>query len=301
MINLLGLLIIAAFAFSGYKRGLVRMFASLLALAVAGLVCQPLAGLGAIPLGSSLPKVLHPLGGALVSGIVLFILFDLLIGIPLKKQAKRREEAGQPKVLPWEAYTGLVFGLVWGFAIVVLIFSGIAAIGRAQRAVRRSEAMVSYRSKHPGPWGTITETDMRQELLVGPPPEKGEAWAEQVESSVFAPVVDSVNPLDQKVEKTLTDLSVVCNDPQLFVLFQAHPQVQKFMGHPVMVALAQDPQIAESIRAGNYREVMDNPKISQVASDPVLRQQLKDLKIDQLLAEIREQSYKLPRGRTRQR
>jgi len=47
--------------------------------------------------------------------------------------------------------------------------------------------------------------------------------------------------------------------------------------------------------------VMDNPKISQVASDPVLRQQLKELKIDQLLAEIREQSYKLPRGRTRHR
>jgi hypothetical protein len=31
------------------------------------------------------------------------------------------------------------------------------------------------------------------------------------------------------------------------------------------------------------------------------RRSLKELKIDQLLAEIREQSYKLPRGRTQQR
>ncbi len=301
MINLIGLLLIALFAFSGYKRGLVRMLASLMALAVAGLICQPFSGLGAIFLPSSVPKVFAPLGGALVAGIFLFLVLDFLIGIPLKKQAKAREEAGEPRVLPWEAYSGLVFGMVWGLGISVLVFSGIAAIGRAQRAVRRSEAMVSYREKHPGPWGTIMEKDLRQVLQVGPPPEQGEAWAEMVEDSVFAPVVDRVNPLDEKMEKTLTDLSVVCNDPQLFVLFQAHPKVQQFMANPVMISLAQDPQIAESIRAGNYKEVMDHPKISQVAQDPVLRQQLKELKIDQLLAEIREQSYKLPRNATRRR
>ncbi|MFN8607843.1 MAG: hypothetical protein U0931_09940 [Vulcanimicrobiota bacterium] len=301
MINLIGLLLIALFAYSGYKRGLVRMFASLLALAVAGLLCQPFSGLGAIFLPSSVPKVFAPLGGALIIGIIFFIILDFAIGIPIKKQAQAREEAGQPKVLPWEAYSGLVFGMVWGLGISVLIFSGIAAIGRAQRAVRRSDAMVTYRAKHPGPWGTIKETELRQVLDVGPPPEQGEVWAEQVESSFFAPVVDKVNPLNEKMEKTLTDLSVVCNDPQLFAIFQAHPQVQEFMSNPVMVGLSQDPQIAEAIRAGNYKDVMDNPKITQVAQDPVLRQKLKELKIDQLLAEIREESFKLPRNVPRRR
>ncbi|MBS2036618.1 hypothetical protein JST97_16630 [bacterium] len=301
MINLIGLLLIGLFAYSGYKRGLVRMFASLLALAVAGLLCQPFKGLGAIFLPSSVPKIFAPLGGALVIGVVLFIVLDFAIGIPIKKQAKAREEAGQPKVLPWEAYTGLAFGVVWGLGISVLIFSGIAAIGRAQRVVRRSDAMVTYREKHPGPWGTIKETELRQVLEVGPPPEQGEVWAEQVENSIFAPVVHQVNPLDEKMEKTLTDLSVVCNDPQLFTLFQAHPKVQEFMSNPIMVGLSQDPQIAEAIRAGNYKEVMDNPKISQVAQDPVLRQKLKELKIDQLLTEIREESYKLPRHAQRSR
>lgn len=296
MINLIGLLLIALFAYSGYKRGLVRMFASLLALAVSGLLCQPFSGLGAIFMPSSVPKIFAPLGGALVMGVIFFIILDFLIGIPIKKQAAAREEAGLPKVLPWEAYTGLAFGIIWGLGISTLIFSGIAAIGRAQRVVRRSEAMLTYREKHPGPWGTITEKELSQVLLVGPAPEQGEVWAEQVENSFFAPVVDKVNPLDQKMEKTLTDLSVVCNDPQLFTLFQTHPKVQEFMSNPVMLGLAQDPQIAESIRAGNYKEVMDNPKIAQVAQDPVLRQKLKDLKIDQLLADIREQSFKLPRN-----
>lgn len=301
MINLIGLLLIALFAYSGYKRGLVRMFASLLALAVAGLFCQPFSGLGAFFLPSSVPKIFAPLGGALVVGIIFFVILDFAIGIPLKKQAAAREEAGQPKVLPWEAYTGLAFGMVWGLGISVLIFSGIAAIGRAQRAVRRSDAMVTYREKHPGPWGTIKETELRQVLDVGPPPEQGEVWADQVENSLFAPVVDRVNPLDEKMEKTLTDLSVVCNDPQLFTLFQANPKVREFMSNPVMVGLSQDPEIAESIRAGNYKAVMDNPKITQVAQDPVLRQKLKELKIDQLLSEIREESYKLPRHAQRSR
>jgi hypothetical protein len=301
MINLIGLLLVALFAYSGYKRGLVRMFASLLALAVSGLLCQPFNGLGAIFLPASVPKLFAPLGGALVVGIIFFIILDFLIGIPIKKQAVAREEAGLPKVLPWEAYTGLVFGMVWGLGISLLIFCGIAAIGRAQRAVRRSDAMLVYREKHPGPWGTITEKELSQVLQVGPPPEQGEVWAERVEDSFFAPMVDKVNPLDEKMEKTLTDLSVVCNDPQLFTLFQAHPKVQEFMANPVMIGLAQDPQIAESIRAGNYKEVMDNPKIAQVAQDPVLRQKLKELKIDQLLADIREQSFKLPRNVPRRR
>ena len=292
MINLIGLLVIALFAYAGYRRGVLRMAASLIALAVAGILAQPLAGLGALPLGSRVPLVFHPLGGAVVAGLVLFVLFDLLFGIPIKRQMKRREEEGEPLVPPWEAYTGLGLGTIWGLGILVLTLTGINAIGHAQRAMRHSDAEVNYRSFHPGPWMTIPDEQLKMAE-----PERSEFWSAQVEESVFAPLVNKVNPIDDKVEKTLGDLSVVCNDPQLFALFQQHPKVQAFMGNELLVGLSQDPEIARAIQEGNYRGLMDHPKIAEVAQNRQLMRQLKDFHVDELLQEVREKSQSLPRGR----
>ena len=296
MINLIGLLVIALFAYGGYRRGVVRMAASLLALAIAGIFCQPFAGLGALPLGSNVPLVFHPLGGALVAGLVLFVIFDLLLGIPINRQAKKREEAELPKVAPWEAYTGLGLGAIWGLGILVLTLSGINAIGRTQRAMRHSDAEVTYRAQHPGPWMTIPDSQLTMAA-----PERSEEWSMMVEESVFSPIVNKVNPIDTKVEKTLGDLSVVCNDPQLFMLFQQHPKVQAFMGNELLVGLSQDPEIAKAIQEGNYRSLMDNQKIADVAKDRAMMRQLKDFHVDELLAEVREQSQSLPLDQPRRR
>jgi hypothetical protein len=289
MLNGIGLIVIALFAYGGYRRGVVRMAASLLALALAGLFCQAFAGLGALPLGSRVPLVFQPLAGSLLAGLVLFVLFDFLLGIPIKRQAKWREEEELPKVSPWEAYTGLGLGIIWGLGILVVSLAGLNAIGRTQRAIRHSDAVVSYRAQHPGPWMTIPETQLI--LAAAAPAEIGSIM---VEESIFSPLVTRVNPVDSKVEKTLSDLSVVCNDPQLYGLFQQHPKVQAFVSNPVLVRLSQDPEIARAIAEGNYRGLMDHPKIAGVAQDRALIRQLKELRIEELLEEVRQQSTTLP-------
>jgi len=293
MINLAGLLIIAMLAYSGYRRGILRMASSLVALALAGLLAQPFSGLGSLALGSSVPRVFLPLGGALVAGIALFVLLDLVLSIPLNRQAKKREEEGLPKVLPWEAYTGLGLGALWGLLLLTLIGVGVSAIGRTQRAIRRSDAEVAYRVKHPGPWVALAPTQLTMAEASG-----AESMASAVEESVFSPLIDRFNPIDEKVEKTLGDLSIVCNDPALYVLFQRHPKIQTMMGNPVLVGLSQDPEIASAIQEGNYKKLMDNSKICEVAQDKEMIRQLKDLQIDQILQEIRQQSQTLPEART---
>jgi len=292
MINLIGLLVVVVFAYLGYRRGLVRMAASLIALAVAGIFAQPFGGLGAAILGSSVPLVFRPLAGALLAGIVLFVILDLLINIPVNRQARRRDEAGEPKVLPWEAYSGLFLGAFWGLGILTLCLTGINAIGRTQRAIRHSDAVVTYRAKHPGPWIAVQERE-----LVMAAPERAEVVSLLVEESVFAPLVKKVNPIDAKVEQTLGDLSVVCNDPQLFALFQQHPKVQNLMKDELLVGLSQDPEISKAVLEGNHRSLLDHPKIAAVANDRRMIRQLKDFRVDELLAEVREQSKSLPQGR----
>lgn len=294
MINLIGLIFLALFGFLGYRRGILRMAASLIALVVAGLLAQPLSGLGAVFVPSNVPKIFHPAAGALLAGLGLFVLADLLLGYGLKRQATQREEAGLPKVLPWEAYSGGVLGACWGVIMLTIVLGGISAIGRAQRVVRRSDAQVAYRLQHPGPWGVVDDAH-----LTMAPAEVAESWTLEVEESVFSPLVRKVNPIDDKVEKTLTDLSVVCNDASLYRLFQGHPKVRQFTSDPKFAALAQDPEIAKLIQEGNYRGLMDNDKIGQLAADKATVQQLKSFHIDQVLEEIRKQSQSLPQERVK--
>lgn len=289
MINLVGLLIIAAFAYSGYRRGLVRMSASLLALLVAGILAQPLSGLGALPLGQSVPLLFRPMAGALVIGLVLFIVFDLLIGIPLGKRARARQEAGEPRVAPWEAYAGMAVGGVWGLAILVLALAGLNSIGHAQQAMRYSDARMTYREQHPGPWVEPPESELH---LVEP--ERVEVISMSVDRSVFAPLVNKVSPIDEKVEQTLEDLRVVVNDPQLMALFMANSRVRTLMENETLVELTRDPEINAALRAQNYRGLMDNPKIVAAADDRVLMWKLRELHIDELLAEVRKSSQSLP-------
>ena len=293
MVNLLGLLVIALFAYSGYRRGLVRMAASLLALLVAGLLAQPLAPLGALPLGSSVPLLLKPLAGAVVMALILFVVFDLLIGIPLRKRTRAREDEGLPRMAPWERPMGLVLGAFWGLGILTLCLAGINAAGHAQRAMRQSDAQIAYREKHPGRWTVVPVTELHLAE-----PERAEVMSTSIDESVFAPLVVKVNPIDDKVEKTLEDLRVVVNDPQLMALFMANERVRTLMENQTLQGLAKDPEIAASLRAGDYRGLMDNPKLAAVTEDRVLMWRLRELHIDGLLEEVRQSSQSLPGEKT---
>jgi hypothetical protein len=266
------------------------MAAALGALLVAGLLAQPLAPLGALPLGSSVPLMLKPLVGAVIVGLVLFVVFDLLIGIPLGKRTKRREEEGLPKLAPWERSLGLVLGMFWGLGILTLCLAGINAAGHAQRAMRYSDAQMVYREKHPGPWTEIPVTELKLAE-----PQRAEIMSYTIDGSVFAPLVVRVNPIDEKVEKTLADLRVVVNDPELMALFQNNFKVRTLMENQTLQSLARDPEVAAALRAGDYEGLMNNPKIVAVTDDRVLMWRLRELHIDTLLEEIRESSQSLRR------
>lgn len=289
MVNFLGLLVIALVAYSGYRRGILRMAASLLALLVAGLLAQPLAPLGALPLGSSVPLLLKPLAGALVIGLILFVILDVLIGIPLKKRSKQRLDDGLPALTAWERSLGLVLGVFWGLGLVTLTLAGINAAGHAQRAMRHSDARVAHREQHPGAWREVPVTELKLAE-----PENAEVMSESIDRSLFAPLVVKVNPVDEKVEKTLADLRVVVNDPELMKLFMSNFKVRTLMENETLQALAKDPEIAASLRAGDYRGLMDNPKLAAVTEDRVLMWRLRELHIDQLLEEVRQSSQSLP-------
>lgn len=92
---------------------------------------------------------------------------------------------------------------------------------------------------------------------------------------------------------------MVVNDPELMKLFMSNDKVRTLMENQTLQSLAQDPEIAASLRAGDYRGLMDNPKLAAVTEDRVLMWRLRELHIDQLLEEVRQSSQDLPSGEGR--
>lgn len=292
MINLLLLLSLAVFALLGYKRGFLKMVCSLGALLVASILGNLTSGLGGKMVSSQVPGLLQPLVGTLLMGLIWFVIADFLLGRVVKREMDLREDRGEPRIPRWEAITGGVMGAGWGVLFLTVVLAGVSAIGRAQRVVRVSNAEVQYRAQHPGPW---VEVSLKELPLM--PAEVAETWAGMVEESMLATVVDRVNPLNDQVERTLTDLSVVVNDPGLMVIFMGHPKVQQMMNHPKLQELAQNPEVNGLLQSQDYRALMDHPAILKLARDREIQRELKGFAIDQVLADIRKSSQSLPTER----
>lgn len=289
LINFLGLLVLLVFGYIGYRRGAMRMVTMLAALAVAGLLAKPTAGLGTAMVGGSVPLTLAPMVGTLVMGFLWFALLSLPLEHKFGKRQKQREEEGLPRVEQWDALVGVMFGLVWGLLLFALCLGGVASAGRATRAMRRAQAEVSYRSTHPGPWLEVDDAQLKLQ-----PAEGVERWTAMVEDSAFSPVVEKVAPISAKTEKTLTDMNVVVNDPQLLRAFQRHASVQTFVSNPKVQELAADPEITQLAAAGDYSGLLNHPKVAALAKDESLVRLVKGLDFEKLVQDVRESTRSNP-------
>ena len=282
MVNLIALVVLALFGFVGYRRGILSMACSFTALLLAGIWAPYVAPLLA-PLMGFVPLALSWLAGAVVGGLLLFVLADYALHTPLRRRLKRRKEEDLPPLPPGEALAGIVPGMIWGCVLMGLVFGGVSAIGRAQRAMRRAQAELDYRVQHPGPWVRIDDS----KLGLGPP-QGAELWVARVDDSLLAPVVNKVTPIDQGVEQTLSDFNVAVQDPTLNQQLVQHPKVQSILQDPRMLDLAQDPEIQSAVRGQDYQALMNHPKIAALLQDKEFLDRFLSLHRDRVIDELRQ-------------
>lgn len=265
--TLYGAALILVFALLGYFRGALRIVAAVLSLAAAAPLAMALAP-HFTELAASLPhvpKALAPFAAILLAGIIFFIALILIAEILLRVRKRRREERNLPPMEPWERWGGAILGASWGLFLVVLIFVGIDIIGSFESAM------------------TGITTDPKKTAAK---PGEFTALKEEVETSIFAPLVQKANPVDEKVARTFQNLTTVISDPALFEKFTNHPTVAKLARHPRLIAVAQDPEIQQLIQQNDFYGLLDNPKIAELLQDKELFLQLKDVDMEAILTEI---------------
>ncbi len=302
LFTLLGLMVIIISGVSGYFRGVLRIFASFLALFLAALLAGPLSFLfsGAVGNWKAVPLSLEPGATFLLSAFIVFFIAGALCEVFLSLREKKLKEKNLPVRGKIEAYTGAALGTLWGLFVVILIFTSIEIIGTVDMGMNKAMAQINHMrtlreiysqdntinpvqefpfQNTPGPDVTPVPVPTPQESRFGD-------IKEEVDSSIFSPVVTYVNPVDDKTLQVFEDLLIVTGDPELFARFQSHPVIAGLAKNPGILALAEDEDIQYYIQNQQYGELLDNQKISELLNDRDLFEELRDVDMQQILTEV---------------
>jgi hypothetical protein len=215
------------------------------------------------------------LAGALLALIVYGVIASL--GSILFKRTSQQTSGTVRLVF---GLSGALVGFCFGLFFIWMILVGIRSIGSV------AEAQVSARPK-PEPEPRPVRSSRRQE----PPPARAQfdpdsitAFMARLKNSIeLGPVGDALKKTDvtpASVYQTLHDVGTICANPESAQRFLSFPGAVELSLHPKIVALRNDPEIADLISQGRLLELLHHPRILEAANDPTLVERVKkfDLK-----------------------
>ena len=295
----------------GWARGVTKLGVAFLALVVASALAGPLHPLTAwVFKGAGVPKLLIPSLATLSTGFLLFFLFA---GLALH-WAKNRTGDERPS---WDAPLGAVAGTIWGLTLVLLTLTGLATVGRLDRAMRVGTAESAIRSEARRQFEKEAEVELRplrptmsakryeqeklkfiaeaEETFYVEPAEvrkrAGEGTLDtflvDLDHSPFEKVVEKVTPVTVNTENILRDLTIVVGNPELFEKFRSHPTVSELMNDPHMLALSENADVAQAVLDGRYRDLLDHPKMIEAVENQEVREKFSKIDIAQILEQVR--------------
>jgi hypothetical protein len=129
----------------------------------------------------------------------------------------------------------------------------------------------------------LDPAELREKTVPGPL----DSFLIDLKHSPFESAIDSVSPVNEKVEDVLRDLTIVMGDSTLMARFLEDPTVKGLMDDPVVKDLSSDPEIASAIIESRYRDLMDNPKILDAVERPEVRARFAKVDIAGILKRVR--------------
>jgi len=245
LVGAVGLVILMAWR--GWRLGIVRQTLSLVALGAGYL--------GGYLFGGYLIPILRPLGfpdrvltifGATILGFLIYVSASVASGILFKRTSQ--QSVGLIRL--GFGFSGALLGAGFGVFLVLVCAIAIRLIGSVADAEMHP---------HPQQRGAPTPTAAARRLA---------ALKHSLESGQAGAFLQQVDPVPEKVYSTLGRVGELAASPQGLERFTNDRQVQHVSAHPKILALRDDPQIAEAVRAGDFFSLLRNPNVIAAANDP---------------------------------
>ncbi len=266
-------LLVAYQAWRGWRRGVVRQMACMVAIASA-YVAAIFGGRLLVPWlrPLALPDpLLAALGGALC-GLVAFAAVMLASTLLFKKTSQQPIAIVRLGYGTLGALIGGLFGvfLVWIAVLSIRVLGTLAeadvAISSAHRRTTERRLKVDARSR-PSAKGVRQIAEMKRSL------EEGTTGA----------VVEQVDPIPDRLYAMLGKLGQMFSDEQSMERFMSHPGVRPLAQHPKIVALQEDPVIARDVLSRNYFGLIRNQRIVEAANDPGIGELMRHVEFEKAL------------------
>jgi hypothetical protein len=221
--------------------------------------------------------VISMIGGALLAMIVYGVISSL--GAILFKRTAQQSSGSVRFVF---GLSGALVGLCFGAFFLWLILVGIRSVGsiaeaqvqaRPQTEATRepSTRSVDPRIDEPAPLRNLDADSVAAFVA---------RLKNSVELGTVGDVIKKTDVTPDSVYQTLNDVGTVVANPQSARRFLSFPGAVELAQHPKIVALKNDPEIADIIAQGRILELLNHPRLREAANDPTLVEQVKkfDLK-----------------------
>jgi hypothetical protein len=104
-----------------------------------------------------------------------------------------------------------------------------------------------------------------------------------LELGLLGSVFKNSDPISQRTYETLEKVGSVLSTPERTQKFLTFPGAHELAEHPKIVALRNDPEIADLIAQGRFFDLLQNPRVIEVANDPVLAERVRKFDIQRAL------------------
>jgi Colicin V production protein len=263
----------------GWRRGIARQLARLGAL-IAAYFAAFYAGRIVMPLLRPVLKMPDVVLSILAGGVLALLVYAIISGLGtiLFKRTSQHDSAF---VRLLYGLTGAIFGLFFGAFLVWLLVFGVRSLGAVadakvrQDAANQTNAVVHAVDRRHAP---AEQNDESATLMT--------SLARLKNSLELGAVGDAVRKADVIPTETyekLGKLGKVASDPERAHRFLSFPGAHELSEHPKIVALKDDPEIADMISQGRYIDLLQNQKILDAANDPELRSAVMKFDLDAAL------------------
>jgi hypothetical protein len=216
--------------------------------------------------------ILSMIGGAVLA-LVVYGVIASLGSILFKRTAQH--PSGTIRLV--YGFTGALTGIVFGLFFIWLVLVGIRSVG----AVADAQVQARPRSQiplRPGDRQVALEnldTDALTSFLA--------RLKNSVEMGTLGDVLKKSDVTSPSVYQTLKDAGTVSANPENARRFLSFPGAVELSEHPKIVALRNDPEIADLIRQGRILELLQHHRVREAANDPTLVEKVKQFDIKKAL------------------
>jgi Colicin V production protein len=262
-------------AVRGWRLGLLRQLIRLGAL-VAAYAAGFFGGRFLIPIARPLLKmpdfVLLALGGATLA----FVAYAVVSGVGAILFRRTGQQDSKVVRLIY-GFSGAIVGLFFGVFAFWLIVVSVRAVGAVADAQVRSRSSFVDAVRP----STSHALEIRRRFL-GDGNEESAAFAaslarlkNSLELGPFGNAIKQMDPVSQKSYETVAKVAAVFSNPERARRFLSFPGARELSEHPKIVALRDDPEIAEMISQRRFLDLLQNQRVIGAANDPALADWIK--------------------------